>query len=153
MANGVGGGDMLENYSYITAAIMAVWDNVEGARKLKTWRSSHPVSEDVNYVPEECLEFVSNHSLVAGVSGNLVDVEVMFYCLNNHNVIATSFLFTVSTSSRSLDRDLFCLSIVLPLSELAEWLCRHTLLVKKMKCILKYNLIPNIERLAKQVGK
>jgi len=136
--------------SYISAAVLAVWDNVEGTRNLRTWRNSHP-ADNHDYIRKECLDFVSKHSLVAEASRELVDVESMFYCLNNKNVIAIAFLFTVQSNQKY--SDLFSLSIVLPLNELSEWLCRHTLLVKKMKSILKFNLIPNLTRLAKQVLK
>ena len=135
--------------SYISAAVLTVWDSVEGTRMLRTWRTSHPASKH-NYVCKDCIDFVSKHSLISEASRQLVDVESMFYCLNNQNVIAIAFLFSVP--SRQKYSDLFSLCIVLPLSELSEWLCRHTLLVKKMKSILKFNLIPNLTRLAKKVN-
>ena len=141
---------ILDCDSYISAVILAVWDNVEGTRKLRTWRSSHPANKHNYTVPKESLDFVSNHSLVAEASRALVDLESMFYCLSNKNIIAIAFLFSVPSSHNNYP-DLFSLSIVLPLSELTEWLSRHTLLVNKMKAILKFNLIPNLTRLAKQV--
>lgn len=145
--------DVLFGYhSYISVVALTAWDNVVGTVFLKLWRNPLGQAEQEGVTPE-AIKFVSDHALKTEMARDFSGVESKFYCLKNYNVIAVAFMFVVSRVNRPAryGGELFSLTLILPFGEVNEWLSRHNMLADKMKAILKYNLIPVIRKLAKQV--
>lgn len=137
----------VEDNFYFSAIVFTIWDNIYGPRVMRIWQNQVTGKEVTNH---ETLSAVATYTLTGEAcrNGKLEGVETKLYCLSDKGIIATAFLFTVYHGSRS---DLFSLLLVLPYSELSEWLSRHALLCEKMKDILDSNLIPHISVLYSQV--
>lgn len=135
-------------HSYISVVALTAWDNIVGTVYLKLWRNSRGQTGQ-DEVTQEAIRVVIDHALKTEMSRDFTGVETKFYCLKNYNIIAIAFLFVVPCVTRY--GELFSLTLTLPLTEVSEWLSRHTLLVAKMKAILEFNLIPVIRQLAKKV--
>ena len=136
-----------EDDFYFSAIVFTIWDNIYGPRVMRMWRNPVVTKEPTS---DETLKAVATYTLTGEAcrNGKLEEVETKFYCLSDKGIVATAFLFTVYHGKYS---DLFSLLLVLPYSELSQWLSRHVLLCDKMKDILNTNLIPHISTLYSQV--
>lgn len=136
-----------EDNFYFSAIVFTIWDNIYGPRVMRIWQNPVTGKEPTSH---ETLSAVATYTLTGEAcrNGKLEEVETKLYCLSDKGIVATAFLFTVYHGKYS---DLFSLLLVLPYSELSEWLGRHILLCDKMKDILNTNLIPHITTLYAQV--
>ena len=98
-------------------------------------------SASPNSVPDSVLLTIVNFSLndEAGRVAMLDGIETKFYCLKKYNVIASVSVFSLEASKGK--SEVFSFILILPYSEMVEFLPRHIICETKVQRLLKEFLI------------
>lgn len=73
-------------------------------------------------------------------------IETKFYCLKKYNVIASVSVFSIEASRGKFE--VFSFILILPYSEIAEFLPRHPVCESKVQRLLKEYLIIPLREMA-----
>ena len=108
--------------------------------------SALPVSS--NSVSDNILLAIANFTLndEAGRIEKLDGIETKFYCLKKFNVIASVSVFSIEASRGKFE--VFSFILILPYSEMTEFLPRHPVCESQVQRLLKKHLIIPLRDLA-----
>ena len=95
----------------------------------------------------ETLLTVANYSLndEAGRAEKLEGIESKFFALLKYNIIASAFIFTTEVNKGRMD--VFSIILILPYSEMSEFLSRHSLCESKVQKLLEDHFIAPLHKL------
>lgn len=105
-------------------------------------------------VPDDILLTIANFTLndEAGRVEKLEGIETKFYCLQKYDVIASVSVFSIEVLRGK--PEVFSFILILPLSEMSEYLPRHPVCESKVQRLLKDHLIvPLKEKVNFQCGE
>lgn len=96
-----------------------------------------------NFVSDNTLLTIANFTLndEAGRVEKLDGIETKFYCLKKYEVIASVSVFSIEVFKGKFE--VFSFILILPYSEMSEFLPRHSICESKLQRLLKeYLIIP-----------
>ena len=100
-----------------------------------------PFLDSSKTVPDDILLTIANFTLndEAGRVEKLDGIETKFYCLKRYEVIASVSVFSIEVSRGKAE--VFSFILILPMSEMSEFLPRHPVCESKVQRLLRDHLI------------
>ena len=101
-------------------------------------------------VSDATLLSVANYTLndEAGRVERMEGIETKFYSLKKYNVIATSFVFATEVVRGKTE--VFSFVLVLPYSEMSNYLARHSLCETRVQRMLQNSFISPLQEMVRQ---
>lgn len=136
---------------------MSSESQIHGATRLNKYLigiatfSSHTATEAAAssspQISVETLLTVANYSLndEAGRAEKLDGIESKFFALLKYDIIASAFIFTTEVNKGRMD--VFSIILILPYSEMSEFLSRHSLCEGKIQKLLQGHFIAPLHKL------